>query len=129
MSAWLHPASDDLVDEAAHPPAALATLVGVELAAYLGTVTALVTLAIGAMWVVASVLGRRIDDMGSGLGARIDDMGARIDVMGAALGARIDDMGAALGARMDRLEAQNDAIVGAVGDLGQRVAHLEARNS
>lgn len=111
MSAWLHPASDDLVDEAAHPPAALATLVGVELAAYLGTVTALVTLAIGAMWVVASVLGRRIDDMGSGLGARIDDMGA------------------ALGARMDRLEAQNDAILGALGDLGQRVAHLEARNS
>ncbi len=49
--------------------------------------------------------------------------------MGAALGARIDDMGAAIGARMDRLEAQNDAIVGAVGDLGQRVAHLEARNS
>lgn len=82
-----------------------------ELAAYLGTVTATVTLALGSMWVVTSVLGRRIDDMGT------------------ALGARIDDMGTALGARMDRLESQSDAIVGAVGDLGQRVSHLEARGS
>lgn len=67
-----------------------------ELTAYLGTVTAMVTLALGAMWVVTSVLGRRIDD---------------------------------LGVRMVRLETQNDAIIDSVGDLGQRVAHLEARGS
>jgi len=71
-----------------------------ELAAYFGTVTATVTLALGSMWVVTSMLGRRIDDMGT-----------------------------ALGARMDRLESQSDVILGAVGDLGQRVAHLEGRRS
>jgi hypothetical protein len=78
-----------------------------ELTAYLGTVTAMVTLALGSMWVVASVLGRRIDDLGAPLGARIDDQGARLD----------------------RLASQNDAIFGAVGDLAQRVAHLESRRS
>jgi hypothetical protein len=71
-----------------------------ELAAYLGTVTATVTLALGSMWVVATVLGRRIDDMGASLGARIA-----------------------------RVESQNDAILGAVTDLGHRVARLEARGS
>ncbi len=71
-----------------------------ELTAYLGTVTAIVTLALGAMWVVASVLGRRIDDIGSSLGGQIK-----------------------------HLETQNDAIIDAVGDLGQRVARLEARSS
>jgi hypothetical protein len=93
-----------------------------ELAAYLGTVTATVTLALGSMWVVASVLGRRIDDLGSAQSARMEDMGT-------SLSARIDDLGSTLGARIDRLESQNDAILGAVGDLGQRVAHLEARGS
>ena len=83
----------------------------VELTAYLGTVTAMVTLALGSMWVVAAVLGRRIDDVG------------------ASLGSRIDDMGASLGSRIARLESQNDAILGAVGDLGRRVAQLEARGS
>ncbi len=82
-----------------------------ELTAYLGTVTAMVTLALGSMWVVAAVLGRRVDDLG------------------ASLGSRIDDVGASLGSRIDRLESQNDAILGAVGDLGQRVAHLVARRS
>lgn len=71
-----------------------------ELAAYLGTVTATVTLALGSMWVVASILGRRIDDVST-----------------------------ALSALMERLESQNDAILGAIGDLGQRVARLEARGS
>ena len=90
-----------------------------ELAAYLSTVTATVTLALGSMWVVATVLGRRIDDVSTSVGARIDDMGT-------SLGARIDDLGTSLGARIERLESQNDAILGAVGDLGQRVARLEA---
>lgn len=63
------------------------------------------------MHVAVGLLGRRIDDLGAGLNARIDDMGAD------------------LGARMSRLEAQNDAIIGAVGDLGQRVAHLDARGN
>jgi len=115
-----------------------------ELAAYLGTVTATVTLALGSMWVVASVLGRRIDDLGSAQSARMEDMGtslsarmedmgtslsARMEDMGTSLSARIDELGSTLGARIDRLESQNDAILGAVGDLGQRVAHLEARGS
>jgi hypothetical protein len=79
----------------------------VELTAYLGTVTAMVTLALGSMWVVASMLGRRIDDLGAALGTRIDDQGARLD----------------------RLESQNNAILGAVGDLAERVAHLQSRRS
>lgn len=65
-----------------------------ELAAYLATVTALTTLAVGAMYVIVGLLGRRMDD---------------------------------LGARMSRLEAQYDSILGAIGDLGQRVAKLEVR--
>ncbi len=69
-----------------------------ELAAYLGTVTATVSLALGSMWIVVSVLGRRIDDLGTALGSRID-----------------------------RVESQNDAILRSTGDLGQRVAHLEGR--
>jgi flagellar capping protein FliD len=93
----------------------------VELAAYLGTVTATVTLALGAMGVVASVLGRRIDD----LGTRIDDLGSRLEAMGA----RLEAMGARLNSRMDRMEAQNSAIIEAVSNLGQRVAHLETRGS
>lgn len=76
-----------------------------DLAAYLGTVTAMVTLAVGAMAMVVGLLGRRIDDLAGQLGQRIDD----------------------LSARMDRVEVQNDAILGAVSDLGQRVARLEAR--
>ena len=64
-----------------------------DLAAYLGTVAGMVTVAVGAMAVIVGLLGKRIDD---------------------------------LAARMTRLEAQNDAIIGAVGDLGQRVARLES---
>jgi len=67
-----------------------------DVTAYLGTVTAMVTLTLGAVWAIASLLGRRIDDLGQ---------------------------------RMGRLETQNDAIIVAVGDLGQRVAHLGARGS
>ncbi len=67
-----------------------------DLAAYLGTVGGLVTLAIGAMYVIVSLLGRRLDDV------------------------RAD-----LGSRMDRLERQNQQIMGAVTDLGQRVTRLE----
>ena len=74
-----------------------------DLAAYLGTVAGMVTLAVGGMGLVVALLGKRIDDVN----LRIDD----------------------LAARMGRLESQNDAILGAVGDLGQRVAHLEARGS
>ncbi len=89
-----------------------------ELSAYLGTVTATVTLALGSMWVVVSVLGRRIDDLASSLGARLD-------AGNASLGQRIDDVAS----RVGRLETQNDAIIGAVGDLGQRFAQLESRGS
>ena len=67
-----------------------------DLAAYLGTVGGLVTLAIGAMYVIVSQLGRRLDDVR-------------------------DD----LGSRMDRLERQNEQIIGAVSDLGQRVTRLK----
>ncbi len=69
---------------------------GVHLAAYLGTVGGLVTLAIGAMYVIVRLLGRRLEDV------------------------RAD-----LGSRMDRLERQNEQIIGPVTDLGQRVTRLE----
>jgi hypothetical protein len=86
-----------------------------DLAGYLGTVTAMVTLALGAMAIVAGLLGRRIDDFSDQLGQRIEDQFGQ-------LGRRLDDVSA----RMSRLEVQNDAITGAVGDLGQRVARLQS---
>jgi transcription antitermination factor NusA-like protein len=79
-----------------------------DLAAYLGAVTAMVVLAVGAMGIVVGLLGRRIDDLCDHLGHRID---------------AVND---SLSTRMDRLESQNDAILGAVSDLGQRVARLES---
>ena len=78
-----------------------------ELAAYLGTVAGIVTLAVAGMVVAVGLLGRRIDDVTE----------------------RINDMAGTLGGRMDRLGAQNDAILGAVSDLGQRVARLEGHRS
>lgn len=74
----------------------MASLGVVDLAAYLGTVGGLVMLAVGAMYLIVSLLGRRLDDV------------------------RTD-----LGSRMDRLERQNEQIIGAVTDLGQRVTRLE----
>lgn len=65
-----------------------------ELAASLVTLAAMTTLAVGAMYVIVSPLGRRMDD---------------------------------LGARMSRLEVKTDSILDTLRDLGQRVAHLEAR--
>ena len=85
----------------------------------------MVTLAVAGMVVAVGMLGRRIDDVT----ARIDDvagtLGARVDDMAGTLGARMDR----LDGRMDRLEAQNDAILGAVSDLGQRLARLEGHRS
>ena len=78
-----------------------------ELAANLGTVAGMVTLAVAGMVVAVGLLGRRIDDVTE----------------------RINDMAGTLGGRMDRLAAQNDAILGAVSDLGQRVARLEGHRS
>ena len=89
-----------------------------DLATYLGTVAALITLAGGAMYVVVGQLGHRIQEQGAGLGARIDELGTGVN-------ARIDD----LTARVSRIETQNDAILAAVGDLGQRITHLEARSA
>ena len=96
-----------------------------DLAAYLGTVA----LAMGAIYAIVGQVGRRIDEQGAGLNARIDELSAglnaRIDQQGAGLNGRIDD----LSTRVSRIETQNDAILAAVGDLGQRVAHLGARSA
>lgn len=77
-----------------------------DLAAYLGTVGGMVTLAISGMYVIVMLLGRRLDDFGD----RLNDVGHRMDD---------------LGGRMDRLARQNEQIIGAVTDLGQRVTRLE----
>jgi MFS family permease len=53
----------------AHAPYAAS----VDLAGYLGTVTAMVTLALVAMAIVAGRLGRRIDDLGA-----VGDLGRRV---------------------------------------------------
>ncbi len=74
-----------------------------DLVAYLGTVGGLVTLAVGAMYLIVSLLGRQLDDFGY----------------------RLNDVRDDLGSRMDRLERQNEQIIGAVTDLGQRVTRLE----
>lgn len=89
-----------------------------ELTAYLGTVAGLVTMAVALVHVVVGQLGRRIDEMSTGLNTRIDEMSTGLNT-------RIDD----LTGRVAHVEIQNDAIIGAVGDLGQRVAHLERRGA
>ncbi len=71
-----------------------------ELAAHLGSVGAIAALSLGAMYFIATLLGRRFDD-------RFDQVDRRLA----------------------RLETQNDSIIGAVSDLGQRVTRLEARGS
>lgn len=76
-----------------------------ELTAYLGTVAGLVTMAVALVHIVVGQLGRRIDDLSTGLNTRIDDLTGRVA----------------------HVETQNDAIIGAVGDLGERLAHLEVR--
>jgi len=81
-----------------------------DLAAYLGTVVAVCGLAVGAMYMIVSLLGKHFDDINN----RFDDVSRRLDGMDH---------------RLDRLETQNDSILGAVADLGQRVTRLEARGA
>lgn len=76
------------------------TLADVELTAYLGTVAVIAAMSVAGMRLVVVQLGHRIGQQG-----------------------------ALLGARIARLEEQNDTIIGALGDLGQRVAHLEGRSA
>lgn len=69
-----------------------------ETASYLGSVGAIATISLGAMYFITTLLGRRFDD-------RFDEVDRRLA----------------------RVESQNDSIIGAVSDLGQRVTRLEAR--
>jgi predicted nuclease with TOPRIM domain len=110
-----------------------------DLAAYLGTVAGMVTLAVAGMVVAVGLLGRRIDDVRRSVDDVAGTLGARIDDLGGGLAARIDRLDGRmdrldgrmdrLDGRMDRVEAQNDAILGAVSDMGQRVARLEGHRS
>ena len=74
-----------------------------DVVAYLGTVVAICGLAVGAMYVIVGLLGKRIDDLRADMGGRFDQVDRRCA----------------------RLEAQNDSIIDAVATLGQRVARLE----
>lgn len=89
----------------------------VDLAAYLSTVVAVCGLAVGAMYLIVNLLGKRFDDVNK----RFDDVNNRFDHVHR----RFD----AVDHRLDRLETQNDSIIGAVSDLGQRVTRLEMRNA
>lgn len=71
-----------------------------DLTAYLGTVVALCGVAVGAMYAIVGLLGRRIDDL-------------RGDVS----------------TRLRRLESQNDSIIDSVAVLGQRVMRIEERGA
>ena len=72
----------------------------VDVVAYLGTVVAICGLAIGAMYVIVGLLGKRIDDLRVDIDARFTENAAR----------------------MAHLETQNDSLIDAVAALGQRVA-------
>lgn len=93
-----------------------------DLAAFLGTVVAIATIAIGAMYMIVRLLGRQIDQVGADLSQISANFNSRIDDTHR----RIDDLDNMLTSRLTRLETQNDAIIGAIGDLGQRVARLES---
>lgn len=102
-------------------------LPGMGTVAYLGTVVAICGLALGAIYVIVNLLGRRIDDLRSDMNTRFD--GVRVD-----MDQRFDDAErltserfTAMDGRLSRLETQNDTIIDAVSDLGLRVTRLEAR--
>lgn len=78
-----------------------------DLLAFLGTVVAICALAIGAMYVIVGLLGKRIDDLRTNIDSRFGGMDAR----------------------MARLERQNDSIIDAVAGLGDRVSRVEAQGT
>lgn len=83
-----------------------------DLAAYLGSVLAVAGVAIGAMWIVVGTLGTRFTDVNT----RIDDTHRRIE-----------NLDGHVAARLDRIETQNEAIMGAVRDIADRLTKLENR--
>ncbi len=95
-----------------------------DLVAYLGTVTAICGLAIGAMYVIVGLLGKRFDDVQlrfDDVNNRFDDMQHRIDDRFNDVDRRFDEVDH----RFGRLETLNDTILAAVTDLGQRVTVIE----
>ncbi|MGH3383978.1 MAG: hypothetical protein ACRDO1_05330 [Nocardioidaceae bacterium] len=113
-----------------------------DLVAYLGTVTAICGLAIGAMYVIVGLLGKRFDDVQlrfDDVNNRFDDMQHRIDDRFNDVDRRFDDMQHRIDDRFNdvdrrfdevdhrfgRLETLNDTILAAVTDLGQRVTVIE----
>jgi len=109
-----------------------------DLATYLSTAIAICGLAIGAMYMIVSLQGKRFDDISGrfdDINGRFDDINGRFDDVGR----RFDDVNLCfddvnrrfdgVDRRMDRLEAQNESIIGAVSDLGHRVTRLETRDA
>ncbi len=74
-----------------------------DLAAYLGTVAALVTLAVASMSLVAAQLGRRIDDVRADVGTLRGEFAGRFD----------------------RVDTELSAVRGAVVDVAERVGRIE----
>jgi hypothetical protein len=103
--------------------------------AYLGTVVAICGLAIGAMYVIVGLLGKRIDELRTDMDARFDALTSANDARLGGLEAqfagidsrfaRIDSRFSGIESRLARLGSQNDSIIEAVAALGQRVAQLE----
>ncbi|MPZ94461.1 MAG: hypothetical protein GEU96_05955 [Propionibacteriales bacterium] len=102
-----------------------------DLVAYLGTVTAICGLAVGAMYVIVGLLGKRFDDVNSrfdDVQLRFDDMQHRIDDRFNDVGRRFNDVGRRfddMDRRFGRIETQHDTILAAVTNLGQRVTVIE----
>jgi hypothetical protein len=87
----------------------------VDLAAYLGTVTALVTLSLGAFYFLTTQLGGRLDRQDT----RFDRMDSRFD--------RMDSRFDRLESRFDRIDDKVDRLYDAVANTDARISTIEHR--
>ena len=108
-----------------------------DLAAYLGSVGAVATVAVACMLAVVRTFGSRLDDITSGFNSRFDDMNRRFDDMNSGsngrfddvdrrfdelangINRRLDDLRTDLGGRIDRIERRMDMAPGTALEPGR----------
>ena len=96
------------------------------LAAYLGSVASIAAVALGAMYFVVLLLGKRFDDVNQ----RFDDLNQRLGDLRGDMNRRFDEVDGRFDrveTRLDRVETRLDTLHDAVAHLGGRVSVLEHR--
>ncbi len=104
-----------------------------DLAAYLGWLTSITAVALGAIYFVVSLLGKRFDDVNlrfgelrSDMNRRFDEVDSRFDRVDTRLD-RVDTRLDRVETRLDRVETRLDTLHDAVANIGGRVTVLEHR--